>query len=60
MHNAAAISGRRTLKLLAFSDLHRDVAAARRIVSASADADVLVGPEISPPMGSARLIPSKF
>ncbi|MEP3347270.1 MAG: metallophosphoesterase [Litoreibacter sp.] len=31
------------MKLLAFSDLHRDINAARTIVSASADADVVVG-----------------
>jgi len=31
------------LKILAFSDLHRDVAAARKIVAASTDADILVG-----------------
>jgi len=31
------------LKILAFSDLHRDVEATRQIVAASTDADVLVG-----------------
>ncbi|MBM2293093.1 metallophosphoesterase family protein [Sulfitobacter pseudonitzschiae] len=31
------------MKILAFSDLHRDRAIAQRIVAASADADVLVG-----------------
>ncbi len=31
------------MKILAFSDLHRDVEAAGKIVAASADADVLVG-----------------
>jgi Icc-related predicted phosphoesterase len=31
------------MKILAFSDLHRDIEAAQRIVAASAEADVIVG-----------------
>lgn len=46
-HRSACSAGSsartRTVKILAFSDLHRDTHAARAIVTASADADVVVG-----------------
>ena len=31
------------MKILAFSDLHRDMAAAQRIVAASSEADIIIG-----------------
>ena len=48
------------MKILAFSDLHRDAAVATTIVSLSRDADVVVGQGISRPPASALRTRSPF